>query len=91
MVSALRDSSPLKGRVHPGDCLEAIDGEDVRNLRVSDVTAIMAAKSDQQRVLTIATPKKISLNRSGEKSESGSEPPSPTDIIVQPVTTSEPV
>lgn len=61
VVSALRTSSPLAGELSPGDRLEAIDGEDVSEMKVSDVTAIMARKADRGRTLTVVTPGKIRL------------------------------
>uniref|UniRef100_A0A7S4HSF2 PDZ domain-containing protein n=1 Tax=Odontella aurita TaxID=265563 RepID=A0A7S4HSF2_9STRA len=63
VVSALRTSSPLAGKLNPGDRLEAVDGEDVSEMKVSEVTAIMARKSDRKRTLSVVTPGKIRLGQ----------------------------
>lgn len=73
VVSALRTSSPLAGKLSPGDRLEAIDGEDVSEMKVSDVTAIMARKADCARTLTVVTPGKIRLGVSSSSNPISTE------------------
>lgn len=58
VVSALRTSSALVGKILPGDLLVAIDGLDVSEMHVSEVTAIMSNKSQQEKILTVVTPSK---------------------------------
>jgi len=55
VVSGVRTSSVLADSVHPGDRIVAIDGEDVSRMTVSEITTIMARKSEFERVLTVLT------------------------------------
>lgn len=55
VVSGVRTSSVLADRVNPGDRIVAIDGEDVSRMTVSEITTIMARKSEFERVLTVLT------------------------------------
>jgi len=55
VVSGVRTSSVLADRIAPGDRIVAIDGEDVSLMTVSEITAIMARKSDYERTLTVLT------------------------------------
>jgi hypothetical protein len=58
VVSALRTSSVLVGKILPGDVLVAVDGLDVGEMHVSEVTAIMSNKAQQEKILTVVTPTK---------------------------------
>jgi C-terminal processing protease CtpA/Prc len=51
----VRTSSALVDKVSPGDRIVAIDGEDVSLMTVSEITSIMARKSDFERTLTVLT------------------------------------
>jgi len=55
VVSGVRTTSVLADRVSPGDRILAIDDEDVSKMTVSEITAIMARKSDFERALTVLT------------------------------------
>ena len=55
VVSGVRTSSALVEKVSPGDRIVAIDGEDVSLMTVSEITTIMARKSDFERTLTVLT------------------------------------
>ncbi|KAL3826679.1 hypothetical protein ACHAXA_001202 [Cyclostephanos tholiformis] len=58
VVSGVRTSSVLADKVSPGDRIIAIDGEDVSQMNVKEITTIMARKSEFERVLVLlATPK----------------------------------
>ena len=55
VVSDVRPSSPLHGKIFPGDRIVSIDGENVSMIPVSEITIIMARKAEFQRVLTVLT------------------------------------
>lgn len=55
VVSGVRTSSALADRISPGDRIVAIDGEDVSLMTVSEITTIMARKSEYDRTLTVLT------------------------------------
>lgn len=55
VVSGVRTSSVLADKIAPGDRIVAIDGEDVSLMTVSEITTIMARKSDYERALTVLT------------------------------------
>jgi len=55
VVSEVRSSSAMSGMLTPGDKLVAIDGEDVSDMVVSQITAMMAKKADRERYLTVIT------------------------------------
>lgn len=57
VVSGVRTSSVLADKVSPGDRIIAIDGEDVSRMTVSEITTIMARKSEFERILTVLTTK----------------------------------
>ena len=57
VVSGVRTSSVLAENVSPGDRIIAIDGEDVSRMTVSEITTIMARKSEFERILTVLTTK----------------------------------
>lgn len=62
VVSGVRTSSVLAEKISPGDRITAIDGEDVSRMTVSEITTIMARKSDFERTLTVlTTPKQLSV------------------------------
>jgi C-terminal processing protease CtpA/Prc len=53
IVMDVRNNSKLKGRLSPGDKLMAVDGQDVTEMVVSQITSLMASKAGQeQRRLT---------------------------------------
>ena len=58
VVSGVRTTSTLADKVSPGDRIISIDGEDVSRMTVTEITAIMARKSDYERILTIVTTSK---------------------------------
>ena len=58
VVSGVRTSSVLAEKVSPGDRIVAIDGEDVSLMTVSEITTIMARKSEFERTLTVLTTSK---------------------------------
>jgi C-terminal processing protease CtpA/Prc len=63
VVSGVRTSSVLAEKVSPGDRIVAIDGEDVSRMTVSEITTIMARKSEFDRALTVlTTPKRTEEN-----------------------------
>ena len=65
VVSGVRTSSVLAEKISPGDRIIAIDGEDVSLMTVSEITTIMARKSDFERQLTVmTTPKHLGLTSS---------------------------
>jgi len=65
MVSGVRISSVLAEKISPGDCIIPIDGEDVSLMTASEITTIMACKSDFERQLTVmTTPKHLGLTSS---------------------------
>jgi hypothetical protein len=55
VVSGVRTSSVLVDRISPGDRIVAIDGEDVSQMTVSEITTIMSRKAEYERRLTILT------------------------------------
>jgi len=55
VVSGVRTSSVLVEKISPGDRIIAIDGEDVSRMTVSEITTIMARKSEFERILTVLT------------------------------------
>jgi hypothetical protein len=62
VVSGVRTSSVLAEKISPGDRIIAIDGEDVSLMTVSEITTIMARKSDFERQLSVmTTPKHLGL------------------------------
>jgi C-terminal processing protease CtpA/Prc len=63
VVSGVRTSSVLAEKISPGDRIIAIDGEDVSRMTVSEITTIMARKSEFERSLTVlTTPKHMTRN-----------------------------
>ena len=53
VVSGVRTTSVLADKISPGDRIIAIDGEDVSRMTVTEITAIMARKSDYERILSV--------------------------------------
>jgi hypothetical protein len=85
VVSGVRTSSVLAEKISPGDRIIAIDGEDVSRMTVSEITTIMARKSEFERTLTVlTTPKHMTRSSDsyggsssggiGGSSNSGMEP-----------------
>lgn len=60
VISGVRSSSVLADKLHPGDRIIAVDGEDVSRMTVAEITTIMARKNDFERTLTILTSPKSS-------------------------------
>ncbi len=72
VVSGVRTSSVLAEKISPGDRIIAIDGEDVSLMTVSEITTIMARKSDFERQLTImTTPKHLGLTSHQSRGDYG--------------------
>ena len=70
VVSGVRTSSVLAEKISPGDRIIAIDDEDVSLMTVSEITTIMARKSDFERQLTVmTTPKHLGVSRGGDFGE----------------------
>jgi hypothetical protein len=61
VVSGVRTTSVLAEKVSPGDRIIAIDGEDVSRMTVSEITTIMARKSEFERTLTVLTTPQLSI------------------------------
>jgi len=59
VVSEVRASSAINGMLSPGDKLVAVDGEDVTEMVVSEITALMASKVELERRLTVLTSSRI--------------------------------
>mmetsp|Transcript_11656 Transcript_11656/g.16520 ORF Transcript_11656/g.16520 Transcript_11656/m.16520 type:complete len:893 (+) Transcript_11656:605-3283(+) len=57
VISGVRTTSVLLNKVHPGDRIIAIDGEDVSRMTMSEITIIMARKNEFERILTLVTTK----------------------------------
>ncbi|KAL7544658.1 hypothetical protein ACHAWF_008026 [Thalassiosira exigua] len=53
VVSGVRAASALAEQVFPGDCIVAIDDEDVSQMNVEEITAVMACKSEHERILVL--------------------------------------
>ena len=53
VVSEVRLTSVLYGKLSPGDRILAVDGEDVSQFYLEEVTAIMSRKAGHERTLTI--------------------------------------
>ena len=68
VVSGVRTSSVLAEKISPGDRIVAIDGEDVSRMTVSEITTIMARKSEFERTLTVLTTTKGSSRAGVEDS-----------------------
>jgi C-terminal processing protease CtpA/Prc len=68
VVSGVRTSSVLADKISPGDRIVAIDGEDVSLMTVSEITTIMARKSDFERTLSVLTTPKHMDNSSMSRS-----------------------
>ena len=62
VVSGVRTSSVLAEQVSPGDRIVAIDGEDVSQMNVKEITTIMARKSEFERVLVLLATPKVQYN-----------------------------
>lgn len=55
VVAEVRDFSSLKGMLSPGDRLVGVDEVDVTPMVVSQITSLMASRSDKVRRLTVIT------------------------------------
>lgn len=53
VVHEVKDSSPLRGVLYPGDLIIAIDDVDVRSMTAAIVTSMMAKRIDKHRKMTI--------------------------------------
>jgi hypothetical protein len=67
IIMEVRENSSLKGRLSPGDKLMAVDGQDVTDMVVSQITSLMASKTGQERRLTFISSE---TNDQGDFSES---------------------
>ena len=56
VISEVRSASVLADKISPGDRIIAIDGEDVSVLTASEISTIMADRSNSERVLTVRAP-----------------------------------
>lgn len=63
IVSDVRTTSVLYGKIFPGDRIVAVDNEDVSRMTVAEITALMARKAAYDRVLTIITSLKLNNMR----------------------------
>ena len=52
-VHSIKESSPLFGKLEPGDRLLAVDEEDVRLHTAIKISKILSRRSDRERMLTI--------------------------------------
>ena len=73
VVSGVRTSSVLADKISPGDRIVAIDGEDVSRMTVSEITTIMARKSEFERTLTVLSTPKVARSTSSTR-DYGKEP-----------------
>ena len=55
IVSEVRSSSPLHGKIFEGDKIVEIDGVDVSRKNVSEVSDVMALKTSVSRDLVVVT------------------------------------
>jgi len=63
IVSDVRTTSVLYGKIFPGDRIVSVDNEDVSRMTVAEITALMARKAAYDRVLTIITSLKLNNMR----------------------------
>ena len=59
VVYQVKDESPLKGLVFPGDRIIRVDDIDTRGMTASNITKIMARKADLQRRITVSSKKNV--------------------------------
>jgi hypothetical protein len=72
VVSGVRTSSVMAEKISPGDRIVAIDGEDVSLMTVSEITTIMARKSEFERTLTVlTTPRQVASNDKARSPRAG--------------------
>jgi hypothetical protein len=62
VVHLVKDSSPLTGKVQPGDRLVGVDGKDVTLMWATDVSCLVAKKKNQTRRLLFSKPRENQLN-----------------------------
>jgi hypothetical protein len=53
VVSDVRTTSVLKGKISPGDRIIAIDGEDVSHMTASEISRLIAGKTHSEKKLTL--------------------------------------
>ncbi len=58
VVYQVKDDSPLKSVVFPGDRIIAVDDIDTTGMTASNITKIMASKSEMERRITVSSKKK---------------------------------
>ena len=76
VVVKVSPASVLVNQVSPGDWIITVDGMDVSQMDVNDVTSIISSKIESERVLTLLySPQMLQLFKS----------PSPTDAFLRPV------
>jgi hypothetical protein len=82
VVSGVRTTSVLADKVSPGDRVIAIDGEDVSRMTVSEITTIMARKSEFERTLTVLTTPQHSIG--GLEAIPNSSSPVKASMAIEP-------
>jgi hypothetical protein len=82
VVSGVRTSSVLAEKVSPGDRIIAIDGEDVSRMTVSEITTIMARKSEFERTLVVLQTPSLSIG--GLEAIPSSSSPPKTSRAIEP-------
>lgn len=53
VVHSLKDDSPMKGLLFPGDLIEALDELDISNLSSASLTELMISRSEQERKIAV--------------------------------------
>lgn len=53
VVHSVKDESPLRGLLFPGDLIEALDNMDVSRISSSNLTKLMVSKSNYERKITV--------------------------------------
>ncbi len=59
VVYHVKDESPLKGVVFPGDRIIGVDDIDTTEMTASNITKIMASKAEMKRRITVSSKKKV--------------------------------
>ncbi len=59
VIYQVKDESPLRGLVFPGDRIIGVDDIDTQGMTASNITKIMAHKANVERRLTVASRKKL--------------------------------
>ena len=67
VVHAIKQESVLCDRVHVGDRLISVDGENVTSMTAVQVSKLISLKSDQRRVLVFLRAKDINTSNSDDE------------------------